>query len=134
MLVMSAAVADYSPRVAAAQKIKREQAGAMTIELVPNPDILRAAGEKKTVQVVVGFALETDNGVENAKKKLAAKHLDMVVLNNALEPGAGFGVDTNAVTIIRPGADPELLPVQPKIDIAHRILGRAAELLHRGAR
>jgi phosphopantothenoylcysteine decarboxylase / phosphopantothenate---cysteine ligase len=134
MLVMSAAVADYSPRVAAAQKIKREQAGAMTIELVPNPDILRAAGEKKTVQVVVGFALETDNGVENAKKKLAAKHLDMVVPNNALEPGAGFGVDTNAVTIIRPGADPELLPVQPKIDIAHRILGRAAELLHRGAR
>lgn len=132
MLVMSAAVADYSPRSAASQKIKREQAGALTIELVPNPDILRTAGEKKQSRVVVGFALETDNGVDNARKKMAAKQLDMIVLNNALEPGAGFSVDTNAVTIIRPGAEPETIPVQPKIDIAHRILERAATLLRPG--
>jgi phosphopantothenoylcysteine decarboxylase/phosphopantothenate--cysteine ligase len=129
LLVMSAAVADYAPRAASGQKIKREQSGNMTIELVSNPDILRSAGERKTHQTIVGFALETENGVENARKKLAAKHLDMIVLNNALEEGAGFGTDTNAVTLIRAAGEPESIPVQPKIDVAHQILARAARLL-----
>jgi phosphopantothenoylcysteine decarboxylase/phosphopantothenate--cysteine ligase len=129
LLVMSAAVADYAPKTAATQKIKREQSGSMTIDLVSNPDILRAAGERKTHQTIIGFALETDNGMEHARKKLAAKHLDMIVLNNALEEGAGFGTDTNAVTLIMPAGEPESIPVQPKIDIAHHILARAALLL-----
>jgi phosphopantothenoylcysteine decarboxylase/phosphopantothenate--cysteine ligase len=129
LLVMSAAVADYAPRAASPTKIKREHSGTMTIELVSNPDILRSMGERKTHQAIVGFALETENGIENARKKLAAKHLDMIVLNNALEEGAGFGTDTNAVTVIPATGEPESIPVQPKIDIAHQILSRAARLL-----
>jgi phosphopantothenoylcysteine decarboxylase/phosphopantothenate--cysteine ligase len=130
LLIMAAAVADFSPRQSAAKKIKRESAEMLTIDLVPNPDILRTLGEHKTNQIMVGFALETENGVENARKKLKAKHLDLIVLNNALEEGAGFGADTNTVTIIHPKQETEQLPLLPKIDVAHHILSRAVPLLH----
>lgn len=132
MLVMAAAVADFAPRSAAGRKIKRDelQAGAMTLELVQNPDILKSLGLHKKKQVVIGFALETDNGIENARKKLEGKKLDMIVLNNPLDAGAAFGAGTNIVTLMRPGAEPEQLPLIPKIDVAHAILTRAAKLLH----
>lgn len=99
--IMAAAVADYRPAETATQKIKKngEQ---MTIVLEPNPDIACSLGAiKKSGQMLVGFALETENDIQNAKEKLAKKNLDFIVLNNANESGAGFNCDTNHVTIIK---------------------------------
>jgi len=132
LLVMAAAVADFAPLRVADRKIKREQqtGATMSIELAANPDILRSIAPRKRGQVVVGFALETDDGIENARKKLASKNLDLIVLNNPLDDGAGFGADTNIVTMIRPGVEPERLPRAAKIDVAHAILTRVIPLLH----
>jgi len=131
LLVMAAAVADFSPAHASATKIKREEqtGDSMTLTLSKVPDILKAIAPSKGKRVVVGFALETDDGVASAQRKLAAKNLDFIVLNNPRDAGAGFGVDTNIVTIIRPDAKPEQLPRAPKIDVAHAILTRAVPLL-----
>jgi len=101
----------------------------MSLELTANPDILKRLGERKSRQVLVGFALETHDGVTHARAKLAAKNLNLIVLNNPLEPGAGFGSDTNSVTLLAPGGEPEALPRMSKIDVAHEILRRAAALL-----
>lgn len=101
--IMAAAVADYAPRHFAKHKIKREHDGIDAIELVKNPDIAATLGAvKKKGQVLVGFALETDNGEANAREKLARKNLDMIVLNSLSDKGAGFGTDTNKVTVITP--------------------------------
>jgi phosphopantothenoylcysteine decarboxylase/phosphopantothenate--cysteine ligase len=131
VLVMAAAVADFAPVRSSHQKIKREQkaGGPFILELTENPDILAAVGAKKTHQKIVGFALETENGVENARKKLAAKHLDMIVLNNPLTEGAGIGSDTNVVTVITASGQVEQLPRMPKIDVANALLSRVAPLL-----
>ncbi len=131
LVVMSAAVADFSPVHVATAKIKRETStgDGMHLELKKNPDILRGLGEKKTGQVLVGFALETSDGVANAKKKLSSKNLDLVVLNTAGEEGAGFGTDTNIVTVIAPDGTIETLPKMSKYDVAHEILNRAVPLL-----
>ena len=130
VLVMAAAPSDYRPAVAAANKLKKSGAP-RTVELVENPDILlstrsvRAAGA-----VVVGFALETDDVIANAKHKLAGKGLDMIVVNDATEAGAGFGVATNRVTILRSDSDePEALPLQSKDEVADAILDRIEALL-----
>lgn len=98
--VMCAAVADYRPASSANQKIKREK-GAMQIELIPNPDIAAALGEIKTrKQILVGFALETNNERQNAFKKVVKKNLDFIVLNSLNDAGAGFQTDTNKISII----------------------------------
>jgi phosphopantothenoylcysteine decarboxylase/phosphopantothenate--cysteine ligase len=100
--ILSAAVADYRPETVADHKIKKA-AGTETLDihLVQNPDILATLGKMKTDrQLLVGFALETDNELENAKAKLTRKNLDMIVLNSLKDKGAGFGHDTNKVTII----------------------------------
>ena len=98
--VMSAAVADYRPKTPVASKIKKSDA-VMTIELEPTDDILKTLGQtKRSDQITVGFALETDNEVENAKAKLVSKNCDMIVLNSMRDEGAGFGHDTNRVTLI----------------------------------
>lgn len=133
LLLMAAAVADFAPVSPAAGKIKRGQKGpgVWTLELRQNPDILKAAGERKSRQVVVGFALETENGEEHARRKLEAKKCDLVVLNNATEEGAGFGTDTNVVTLLAADGTVERLPTLPKIDVAHRILTRIAPQLPR---
>jgi phosphopantothenoylcysteine decarboxylase/phosphopantothenate--cysteine ligase len=134
LLIMAAAVADFSAAFIQKQKMQREtmRGENLTLELKRNRDILKAAGsEKKAGQIVVGFALETENGPANALKKLAAKNCDAIVLNNASEEGAGFGTDTNTVTIITPDGGVEQLPTLPKIDVAHRILNRVASLLPR---
>jgi len=135
LLVMAAAVADFAPAGPSQQKIKREQkaGGPFILELAENPDILKAAGGKKTHQVIVGFALETEHGVENARKKLAAKHLDVIVLNNPLDEGAGFGSDTNVVTVITASGEEEQLPRMAKIDVAYALLARVAPLLSQRA-
>ncbi|MBU2020182.1 MAG: bifunctional phosphopantothenoylcysteine decarboxylase/phosphopantothenate--cysteine ligase CoaBC [Bacteroidetes bacterium] len=96
--VFSAAVADYKPKKVANEKIKKSDAN-LTIELIKNPDILLWAGENKKNQILVGFALETENEESNAKAKLQKKNLDAVVLNSLKNDGAGFGGDTNKITI-----------------------------------
>mgnify|MGYP001142648495 CR=1 FL=1 len=98
--VFAAAVADYRPKMVADQKIKKSTEE-MSIELVKNPDILKWAGVHKTEsQILVGFALETQDVLENGRKKLAAKNLNFIVLNTMQDNGAGFGVDTNKISIL----------------------------------
>jgi len=98
--IMSAAVADFAPKVQASSKVKRGKDN-MTIELVPNKDIAASLGSIKTdKQLLIGFALETDNEFENAQLKLEKKNLDFIVLNSLKDEGAGFGVDTNKIKII----------------------------------
>jgi phosphopantothenoylcysteine decarboxylase/phosphopantothenate--cysteine ligase len=99
------------------------------LELTENPDILKTAGARKKHQMIIGFALETENGVENARKKLSAKNLDVIVLNNPLAEGAGFGSDTNVVTVITASGEVERLPRMAKIDIANALFSRFAPLL-----
>ena len=128
IIIMSAAVADYTPAVKAKEKIKKKDAG-MTIELRSTPDILRSLGEKKTKkQILVGFALETENELANAKLKLEKKNLDMIVLNSTKDKGAAFGVDTNVVTMIDRKGTAKKLPVMSKFDVAVEILNTVVKL------
>ena len=121
-LVMAAAPADYSPVEEAPQKIKKSRSH-LKLALAPTVDVLKeVARDKKTGQVVVGFALETERGVENARKKLKEKQLDLIVLNNPKEEGAGFEHDTNIVTLIAPGKKPETWPKDTKVNIALKLL------------
>ena len=100
ILIMSAAVADYRPKNTAGQKIKKAEQ-TLSIELEPTKDILATIGKvKRENQVLIGFALETENAVENAKQKLVKKNCDLLVLNTLQDSGAGFGHDTNKVTIL----------------------------------
>ncbi|MBI3189401.1 MAG: bifunctional phosphopantothenoylcysteine decarboxylase/phosphopantothenate--cysteine ligase CoaBC [Ignavibacteriales bacterium] len=130
VIIMSAAVADYTPQKVAKVKIKKEEMkqGWVTV-LKKTPDILATLGEKKSNGLLVGFALETDNGVKNAKEKLKTKNLDFIVLNNALEEGAAFGVDTNIVSIISRNGKLERFPKMSKFDVANAILDRVAKKL-----
>ncbi len=103
------------------------------VALEPTADVLRATmAERPAGCVVVGFALETGDAVESGRRKLAAKGLDLLVVNDATEPGAGFEVDTNRVVLLRPGADDEPLPLLPKSEVAERILDRVEALLPPG--
>ena len=127
VIVMTAAVADYRPAKEAKEKIKRGELGAKaTIELVQNPDLLaelgKARGNKRT-PLLVGFAAETQNVIENAQKKLATKRCDLVVANDVGEAGAGFAVDTNHVTLVD-SSGAEDVPTGTKYTVAHRILDR----------
>ena len=129
-IIMSAAVADYTPKKLAANKIKKSESSAgLTLELQPTSDILRGLGAKKNGTVLVGFALETENEVKNAKDKLRKKNLDLVVLNSTRDEGSAFGSDTNVVTIIRKDGTTDKLPKMPKFDVAVEILNRVAALL-----
>lgn len=120
VLIMAAAVADYRPKTVADQKIKK-QGGGMTIELERTTDILGTLADRKTHQFVCGFSMETENLIENSRKKLVKKKLDMIAANSIREEGAGFAHDTNKVTII---TQEELLelPLISKTETAHRIL------------
>ena len=97
--IASAAVADYTPKIVAKEKIKKHEEE-FVIELVKNPDILKTMGERKNKQFLVGFALETNNEEENAQQKLEKKNLDMIVLNSLKDKGAGFKNDTNKIKIL----------------------------------
>jgi len=121
--IMCAAVADYAPKHPADRKIKRETSDVPVIELVKNPDIAKTLGQKKRDgQTLVGFALETDNESVNARGKLESKNLDMIVLNSLRDKGAGFGTDTNKVTIYT--RDGRELPfgTKPKEEVARDII------------
>ena len=126
-LIMSAAPADYRPKTHAAKKRPRS-AGPLTVELEATPDILGSL-ERRKGMVVVGFALETGNGLAHARSKMQNKALDYVILNDATEPGAGFEVTTNRVTILGRNGTQVDLPLLPKRDVADRILDVVEEAL-----
>jgi phosphopantothenoylcysteine decarboxylase/phosphopantothenate--cysteine ligase len=131
VLFMVAAVADFVPREPADRKIKKSGAPA-ALALEAAPDILASCGRsKRPDQVLVGFAVETDNDLDNAKAKLEGKHLDLIVVNNPLTPGAGFEVDTNVVTIVSRSGH-FTLPLLPKREVARQILEHALPLLQHG--
>ena len=121
IVVKAAAVADYRPKTVAAEKIKKHEGG-MTIELERTTDILATLGaEKPAGQFLCGFSMETENLLENAAGKLKRKHLDMIVANSLRTQGAGFGVDTNVVTLLTEN-ETEELPLLTKDETADRIL------------
>jgi phosphopantothenoylcysteine decarboxylase/phosphopantothenate--cysteine ligase len=129
VLIMAAAPADFRAVSPAASKLKRAK-GTPAIELEPTPDILAETRPlRRDGAVIVGFALETDDVLANARAKLASKCLDLIIVNDAREPGAGFAVDTNRVTLIPRDGAPEALPLLSKRETAERILERVAELL-----
>jgi len=130
-LIMAAAVADFRPRHAAPTKLARE--AGLVLELEPTADILAEAADLAHARlhprpVLVGFAAETGT-LERAPGKAARKRLDLLVANDVAEPGAGFSVDTNRVTIVTPGAAPEQWPLMSKREVADRLLDRVAALL-----
>lgn len=125
--IMSAAVADYTPKVKATEKIKKNEQE-LTIELIKNKDILRTMGEKKTHQFLVGFALETQNEEENAKGKLVKKNLDMIVLNSLRDEGAGFANATNKIKIFTP-TEEQSFTLKSKEEVARDILNFIAQKL-----
>jgi phosphopantothenoylcysteine decarboxylase / phosphopantothenate---cysteine ligase len=128
LLIMAAAPADYRPAASSATKRPRTN-GRVTLELEATPDILGTL-ERPAGCVVVGFALETGgDGVTRARAKLREKRLDYIILNDALEPGAGFEVATNRVTIIGKGGEPVELPLLPKRDVAEKILDAVEQAL-----
>jgi phosphopantothenoylcysteine decarboxylase/phosphopantothenate--cysteine ligase len=129
VLVMAAAPADFRPAEAASAKIKKSSSPS-PIALAPTPDILTTTRKSRRADaVIVGFALETNDAIASGRGKLASKDLDMIVVNDATEPGAGFGVDTNRVTfLMRDGAD-EALPLMSKHDVADAILDRVERLI-----
>ncbi len=126
-LFMAAAPADFRPKTAAKTKRPRGN-GALTLELEATPDVLASLKRPKGC-LVVGFALETGNGLARARQKLQDKALDFVVLNDALEPGAGFEVTTNRVTVLSKRGGQLDLPLLPKRDVAERILDAVEEAL-----
>lgn len=126
--ILAAAVADYRPKHAASQKIKRTD-DSLTLELEPNPDIAAELGKRKQNQILVGFALETDNHIDNARKKLQAKNFDFIVLNPANEPHAGFMSDTNRITIIDKHEMVETFATKSKQEVAKDIVDRLEKLL-----
>jgi phosphopantothenoylcysteine decarboxylase/phosphopantothenate--cysteine ligase len=128
VIVMAAAVADFRPKAAAEGKLKKRD-GVPEIVLEPTPDILAGLGAtKRPGQVLVGFAAETADLLGNARSKLRAKHLDLVVANDVAAPGVGFGHDTNAVTLLRPDADPIIVDLRDKRAIARSILDLVVEI------
>lgn len=121
VLVMTAAVLDFRPRDVVSQKIKKGD-GPLDLVLEPTHDFLVDLGREKGNRVVVGFAMETDNAEENAKKKLAAKRLDLIVLNDLNVEGAGFAVDTNVVTFFDRDGNRQAFDPASKLDVSDRIL------------
>lgn len=121
--IMCAAVADYAPETCAEHKIKREHEDIPVIRLKKNPDIAAALGSaKREDQTLVGFALETDNPLANAREKIARKGLDYIVVNSLADSGAGFGTDTNKVTILGADGSRHEYPLKPKTEVAKDIL------------
>jgi phosphopantothenoylcysteine decarboxylase/phosphopantothenate--cysteine ligase len=128
--VMSAAVADYTPSVKSKEKIKKHS-DTFNVELTKTKDILKALGEKKyNGQLLVGFALETDNERDNALAKLETKNADLIVLNSLKDEGAGFGHDTNKITIFDRKGNETVYERKPKQQVAKDIVDRIVNLLH----
>ena len=128
--ILCAAVADYRPEIQADEKIKRESKGEMMLHLVPNKDIAASLGAiKREGQVLVGFALETNNEATNAESKLKRKNLDFIVLNSLRDAGAGFRCDTNKISIIDRHGETTGYPLKSKQGVAADIVNKLATLL-----
>ncbi|MHB8170068.1 MAG: bifunctional phosphopantothenoylcysteine decarboxylase/phosphopantothenate--cysteine ligase CoaBC [Thermincolia bacterium] len=127
IVIKTAAVADYRPKVVSARKVKKKD-GDLMIELERNPDILLELGRNKGDKILVGFAAETNDLVAYAKDKIARKNLDFIVANDVTLPGAGFGVDTNIVKLVFPNGQIEELPQLTKDQVAHAILDKVTVL------
>lgn len=128
--ILCAAVADYRPEIQADEKIKRESKGEMMLHLVPNKDIAASLGAiKREGQVLVGFALETNNEATNAESKLKRKNLDFIVLNSLRDAGAGFRCDTNKISIIDRQGETTGYPLKSKQGVAVDIVNKLATLL-----
>jgi len=128
IVIMAAAVADYRPQEVAEHKIKKSD-GVLEIKFMRNPDILAEAASKKGKRIHVGFALETENGYENALSKLQRKKLDFICLNNPLEDGAAFAGDTNVISILDANGEVERLSKMSKKRVAEHILKRLSSHL-----
>jgi phosphopantothenoylcysteine decarboxylase/phosphopantothenate--cysteine ligase len=128
IVIKTAAVSDYRPKATTNEKIKRT--GPMLLELEPTQDILAELASKKTHQLIIGFAAETQDVLENARKKLARKSLDAIVVNDVSHEGVGFDSDRNAVTIITPDEIVEV-PETTKWDVAQRVLDQVVKLRRR---
>ncbi|MCX2719380.1 bifunctional phosphopantothenoylcysteine decarboxylase/phosphopantothenate--cysteine ligase CoaBC [Lentiprolixibacter aurantiacus] len=129
VVIGSAAVADFRPKTTSDSKIKKK-CGGLTIEMVPNPDILQTLGDRKEKQYLVGFALETDNELENAKSKIAKKNLDAIVLNSLRDEGAGFGGETNKITFIDKNFNQKPFELKTKAEVAQDIWTEILSRLH----
>ncbi|CAL2107345.1 Cysteine/Cysteine sulfinic acid decarboxylase [Tenacibaculum sp. 190524A02b] len=127
--ILSAAVADYRPKNIANQKIKKKEAS-LTIELEPTKDILKSLGEIKKHQLLVGFALETNNELENAKGKIQRKNLDLIVLNSLRDKGAGFATDTNKITIIDADLNQKGFELKSKKEVSKDIINEIIQKLN----
>jgi phosphopantothenoylcysteine decarboxylase/phosphopantothenate--cysteine ligase len=121
VVIMCAAVADYRPRQALGRKLKK-RAASLTLELERNPDILASLAPRKGRRLLVGFAAETHDLAAEARRKLRAKRLDLIVANDVTTPGAGFGSDANQVRLLDAGGGDAELPLLPKAEVAERIL------------
>jgi phosphopantothenoylcysteine decarboxylase/phosphopantothenate--cysteine ligase len=128
VIIKAAAVADYRPKIVANEKIKKE-GKTLFIELERNPDIIAEIGKKKGNRILVGFAMETQNLLTNARGKLVKKNMDMIVANNLRQEGAGFRTDTNIITVIDRAGKTESLEKMTKIDAAGAILNRIKKLI-----
>ena len=128
--ILCAAVADYRPEQVAERKIKREEKGEMTLRLVPNQDIAASLGAmKREGQILVGFALETDDEVSHAESKLRRKNFDFIVLNSLRDPGAGFRCDTNKIAILDNAGTRTSFPLKSKREVASDIVDRLVTCL-----
>ena len=127
--ICAAAVADYRPKTIASEKVKKQE-GDMKIELERTPDILMSLGEAKKSQFLVGFALETQNELENAKGKLKRKHLDAIVLNSLKDDGAGFGGSTNKITFIDKNSEIKTFDLKTKSEVASDIWEEIISRIH----
>lgn len=127
IVIKTAAVADFTPKTVFDHKMKKQDGG-MTLELKRTVDILKELGEKKKEQILVGFAAETQDIEHYARKKLAAKNLDLIVANDVKANGAGFGADTNIVTIFFKDGHKRELPIMSKLDVSFEILQEIADL------
>ena len=131
IVIKAAAVADFRPKSIKEQKIKKETAekGELVLSLEKTPDILAEIGSRKGDKILVGFAAETEALLENARQKMVAKNLDLIVANDIMAVGAGFGSDNNKVNIIHRDGRIEELPLLPKEQIAHLILDRVVDIV-----
>lgn len=123
VVIKAAAVADFRPKEVQAEKIKKGD-DKLVLELVKNPDILKSLGDTKKNQILVGFAAESQNVIENAAEKLKSKNLDIIVANNIKEEGAGFSADTNIATIIERDGTVSFIPKMSKKELANIILDK----------
>lgn len=130
IVIKSAAVADYRPSVCADAKIKKKD-GPWTLYLERNPDIIAEIGKKKKERILIGFAMESEDLIKNAKAKMLAKNMDLIVVNDVKQKDAGFQSDTNIVKILDRDGGIEELPVMDKMDVADRILDRVKMIITR---